>query len=193
MIALAVSGLGKPMAYTGAGLAGGCGRARCAERGVGLIEILIAVVVLSIGFLAAAQMQVQGMRFSQGAYYRSQAFFMASDIINRMRSNPDGVINGAYDDFTTTSGLVNPNCDTAYCSPTDMASQDKYDWSAYLYATSPPADEFQPTLPSSSGTTAMGVISSLDDGVYEITMTWSEQIGDSDSAQTLTINFAPQI
>ena len=193
MITFAVTGSGKSMSHTGVGLGEGAGRVPRAERGVGLIEILIAVVLLSIGFLAAAQMQVQSMRFSQSAYYRSQAYFMASDIINRMRSNPDGVINGAYDDFTTIGGLDNPDCGTAYCSPTDMASQDKYDWSAYLYATQAMADGFQPTLPSSSGTTAKGVISSLDDGVYEITMTWSEQIGDSDSSQTLTINFAPQI
>ena len=181
---------GKPVSHFSVGVAEG--RVPGAERGVGLIEILIAVVVLSIGFLAAAQMQVQGMRTSQGAYYRSQAYFMASDIINRMRSNPDGVINGAYDNFTTTSGLVDPNCGDAYCSSAEMASQDKYDWSAYLYATEAQANGFQPTLPSSSGTTAKGVISMLDDGVYEITMTWSEQLGDSDTSQTLTINFAPQ-
>ena len=188
-----MEGSRKPILYSGIGLAKGGGRVPCVERGVGLIEILIAVVVLSIGFLAAARMQVQGLRFSQGAYYRSQAFFMASDIINRMRSNPEGVVSGAYDNFTTSSGLIDPNCDTAYCSSTDMASQDKYDWSAYLYATESTADSFQPTLPSSSSTIASGVVSSLDDGVYEITMTWSEQTGDANSAQTLIMNFAPQI
>ncbi|MFK7892804.1 MAG: type IV pilus modification protein PilV [Granulosicoccus sp.] len=68
------------------------------ERGIGLIEILIAVVVISIGFLATARMQVDSMRLSQSAYFQTQAAFLASEMIDRMRSNLPGVTSGFYTD-----------------------------------------------------------------------------------------------
>ena len=46
------------------------------QSGVGLLEVLIALIILSFGFLATARMQVEGMRYSQGAYNLSQAKFM---------------------------------------------------------------------------------------------------------------------
>jgi len=67
------------------------------QKGVGLLEILITVLLLSIGFLAAAKMQVQGMRFSQSAYIEAQAYFMISDMMDRMRSNAKGVRAKHYD------------------------------------------------------------------------------------------------
>ncbi len=82
------------------------------HKGIGLIEILIAVVIMSLGFLAAARMQVEGMRFSQSAYYQSQAYFLASDMIDRMRSNITGVENGYYDDQATSSEADDPGCAT---------------------------------------------------------------------------------
>ena len=57
------------------------------QQGIGLIEILIAVLLVSIGFLAAAQMQVHSMRFSQSAYHQSQAYYLATSMIARIRSN----------------------------------------------------------------------------------------------------------
>jgi len=74
-------------------------RNRCQQRGIGFIEILITIALLSIGFLALARMQVEGMRFSQSAYFQSQAYFLASDMINRMRTNTDGVRDGHYDNI----------------------------------------------------------------------------------------------
>jgi len=35
------------------------------QKGVGLIEVLLAVIILSIGFLAAARMQVEGIAANQ--------------------------------------------------------------------------------------------------------------------------------
>ena len=105
------------------------------QSGVGLIEILISVILLSIGFLAAAKMQVEGMRNSQSAYYQSQAYFIAADIIDRMRANLPGVRDGHYDDAEISSTVTSPGCDTStsICSPEQIAQQDLYEWSSHIH------------------------------------------------------------
>jgi len=53
--------------------------------GFTLIEVLISIIVLSIGLLGIAMMQVHGMNFTTGAYARTQASFLASEILDEMR------------------------------------------------------------------------------------------------------------
>jgi type IV pilus assembly protein PilV len=58
------------------------------QGGTSLIEVLIAIVVLSLGVLGVAGMQAAGLRASYGASYRAQAAFLTQDILDRMRGNP---------------------------------------------------------------------------------------------------------
>ena len=118
------------------------------QQGVGFIEILVTVLLLSVGFLAAAQMQVQSMRFSQSAYLQSQAYFMISDMMDRMRGNIAGVNDGFYDSLSTSSGATDPDCNRNYCNARQLAAQDLFDWSTYLHPLRSTAD-FIPLLPSS--------------------------------------------
>ena len=157
------------------------------ERGITLIEVLVTVVILSIGFLAAARMQVEGMRYSQSAYHQAQAYFMASDMIDRMRANPEGARDGFYDGMVTAAGLADRNCDVAACNVSSLAEQDLFDWSAYIHQ---PAGGGVASLPSSDGVTARGTITSLGDDQYSIVIRWSELVGGEDVAQFLTLNFA---
>ena len=55
------------------------------------MEVLIALLVLSIGLLGLAALQSQGMRFNNEAYYRTQATQLAYEIIDAMRGNRDNV------------------------------------------------------------------------------------------------------
>lgn len=73
--------------------------------GLSLIEILITVVVLSIGLLGIAGMQAFGMRYSHDSYARSQATMLANELIERMHANPDGVSNGDYEDADNNAAL----------------------------------------------------------------------------------------
>jgi type IV pilus assembly protein PilV len=57
------------------------------ERGFSLIEVLVALLVLSIGLLGLAALQAQGLRFNHDAYVRTQATHLAYDIVDRMRAN----------------------------------------------------------------------------------------------------------
>lgn len=57
------------------------------QRGSSLIEVLISMVILSLGVLGAATYISSSMKNSQSSYVRSQATWLAGDIIDRMRAN----------------------------------------------------------------------------------------------------------
>jgi type IV pilus assembly protein PilV len=78
-------------------------------RGVTLIEVLIALVVFSIGLLGLAGLQTMSLRFNTSAYYRTQATALAYGLADRMRANRQGALDGEYDaDFADP-----PACDDA--------------------------------------------------------------------------------
>jgi len=60
------------------------------QRGVSLVEVLVASVVLSIGLLGLAGLQASGLRVGQSSIHRGQAAQLAYDIIERMRVNSAG-------------------------------------------------------------------------------------------------------
>lgn len=67
-------------------------------RGFSLLEVLITVLVLSVGLLGLAALQIAGMRDMQGAYLKTQAVNRSHQIVDLMRANRDAVRAGAYDD-----------------------------------------------------------------------------------------------
>jgi type IV pilus assembly protein PilV len=67
---------------------------RC--RGMTLIEVLVSLVVISVGLLGVAALQVVSLRNSQGSYLRTQATALADDIIDRMRANRTAALNSQY-------------------------------------------------------------------------------------------------
>jgi len=85
------------------------------EKGLSLIEILVTVVVLSIGLLGIAGMQAQGVKYSNDSYARSQATMLANELIERMHANPDGVENA---DYVTAIGNAALNCSAITNEPT---------------------------------------------------------------------------
>ncbi len=57
------------------------------ESGFTLIEVLVALVILSIGLLGLAGLQVSGLRGSSSAYMKSAAMIYANDMVDRIRAN----------------------------------------------------------------------------------------------------------
>lgn len=60
--------------------------------GMTLVEVLVALVVISVGLLGVAALQMVSLRNSQGSYLRTQATALADDIIDRMRANRTAAI-----------------------------------------------------------------------------------------------------
>jgi type IV pilus assembly protein PilV len=64
--------------------------------GFTLLEVLIAILVLAIGLLGLAGLQVTGLRADHSAFHRSQATMLAYDILDVLRANRQDARNGAY-------------------------------------------------------------------------------------------------
>jgi type IV pilus assembly protein PilV len=62
-------------------------RHRRRVRGFTLVEVLIALIVLSIGLLGIAAMYVETLRANRSALVRTQAIALASDLADRIRAN----------------------------------------------------------------------------------------------------------
>lgn len=94
------------------------------QYGFGLIEVLISVVVLAVGLLGIAGLQLTMIRDNHAAYMRSIAIAQTSNMIDRMRANYEGVKAGHYNNI---SGIpANPNCSP--CSGSQLAQLDAYQW-----------------------------------------------------------------
>lgn len=87
--------------------------ARRQMRGVGLIEVLIAVLVLAIGLLGVAAMQATALRNSQSSLERSQGVIGTYTILDAMRANLEAARNGDYNIPSTCSAAGVPSSSLA--------------------------------------------------------------------------------
>jgi type IV pilus assembly protein PilV len=93
------------------------------QSGFSMIEILIAIVVLSFGLLGLAGLQLQGIKNNHSAHTRSQAVDLAYDILDRMRANRAAALNGEYTIAFDTSITG---------TPTSVPDQDLAAWKTAL-------------------------------------------------------------
>jgi len=59
------------------------------QQGVSLIEVLVSLLILGIGILGAAALQMNALKFTDSSTASSQASFIAYDMMDRIRANPD--------------------------------------------------------------------------------------------------------
>ncbi len=84
-------------------------------RGFSLLEVLIALFILSIGLLGIAVLQTMGIRFNSQSLQRTQATYLAYDIIDRMRANRVEQLAGTYSNVDTSPSA--PGSSKNYPSP----------------------------------------------------------------------------
>ncbi len=157
------------------------------QQGLSLIEVLISLVVLSVGLLGIAGMQATGLRNNHAAYTKTQASALAVDMADRIRANPNGA--GDYVGFDTKATIpTDPGCIAAAagCTAAQLANYDKYQWSQPLISTD------YPILPGGSG-----AISRAGD-IFTVTLFWLEpnykdveraDCGQSDDTACLKMSF----
>ncbi|HFE32669.1 MAG TPA: type IV pilus modification protein PilV [Gammaproteobacteria bacterium] len=129
------------------------------QAGFTLLEILIALIILSIGLLGLAGLQANSLKNNNSAYQRTQASLLANEMLDRIRANRQGLETGAYDAIDSTS-TSDPGCITSGCSNMQMAQYDAHDWS----------DRLANLLPSGQGTVSGGGANS----VFTITVMWDD-------------------
>lgn len=89
-------------------------------EGFSLVEVLVALFVLSVGLLGLAALQTTGLKFNHQSYERTQAVLQAYDIIDRMRANKSGsgsTINTTYSNVTLGAVPGTTDCATATVPP----------------------------------------------------------------------------
>lgn len=107
------------------------------QSGFTLLEVLVAMLVLSIGLLGLAGLMASSMRNNQSAYHSTQATWLAYDILDRMRANNAVALAGGY---STASALGSPAaCSTAAPSGS-VAAQDIAGWKNMIACALPVGD-----------------------------------------------------
>ena len=85
---------------------------RYGERGFTMLEVLVTLVVLAIGLLGVASLQLNSLRYASMSAGRNQAAMFAEDMAERIRANPSG-------DYAVNGAAV--NCYTAACDDDQRA------------------------------------------------------------------------
>lgn len=92
------------------------------QQGVGLIEVLVASVIMAIGILGYAGMQVQTLGESTNAQHRMQALALAGDLVARVRANNSQLKTYLEADFSVEP--ANVECPQSICDAKNRAMQD---------------------------------------------------------------------
>ncbi len=128
--------------------------------GFSLLEVMVAVAVLSTALLGLAFLQVLGLRSGNSAYHRSQATVLAYDMGERMRASP-----------ADAASYVIPLTGTPPPKDGTKATESQHEWIATVAR----------TLPSGQGSVEMSA------GVARITVQWADNSQDLEATIQSTI------
>jgi type IV pilus assembly protein PilV len=117
--------------------------------GMTLIEVLVTLVIISVGLLGIAALQLTTVRNNYDAFVRAQAAVLASDMLDRMRAN------------RRQAGTYVAAIGAAPATPTGPAGVDIAQWRASLNA----------QLPNGVG----GIAFDAPSAVVTITIEWGER------------------
>lgn len=133
------------------------------EGGFTLIEVLVTLLILAIGLLGVAALQVRGLQYNQDAYVRSQVSFLAYDISDRMRMNRTNMANyvSNYTAQVVVNDVDNNACNQATGSDKD---NDLGCWYNNVDRATPPG--------STANITTDGTF-------YTVALTWADRQGGS--------------
>ena len=161
-------------------------------RGFTLVEVLVSLVVLSIGLLGIAKLMLLSSHSNDSAYLRSQATDLAYEMLDYMRANT-AQANIALGPYTTAlgAGAVNPGftC-VAAVACANLALYDVYQWKLRLNATSGPTG----ALPNGQGSvatvvaggqTTATIVVSWDDSVAEKSLNVGAPVASNTQSITL--------
>jgi len=144
------------------------------QSGFSLVEVLIALVIMSVGMLGIAGLYVQTMQAGRTSMLRHHAVTLAGDVADRIRANPRAGV--AYEgpglDGSCVSGVVN-------CDEVAMAGHDILSWKQQA-VDSLPAGDVEVTFDDSG---------SPPD--YIINVTWAEPGSTTQPAYSITIPVFP--
>ena len=151
---------------------------RCAKPGVphhtsgfSLLEVLISLVIMSVGLLGVAGLMSTTLKSNDSAYMRSQATAQAYNIIDRMRANMTGVNAGNYVvgmPPSAATGALPSTCTVATCTSPALATYDIGQWE-YDLAKFLPQGRGSISVTLSPGNTTVPAATT-----YTVTVLWND-------------------
>lgn len=144
---------------------------RHGAKGFTLIEVLIALIVLSVGMLGIAGLYLHSIQAGRTSVFRHHAINLAGDIADRIRANPTAGVNyqAAGKDNSCMTGTVD-------CTPLQMAENDIEVWDAQATETLP------------GGQVAIAFTDNVNaPDTYRITLTWAEAGQNPPPSYSITI------
>ncbi len=130
------------------------------SSGFSLVEVLIALVVMSVGMLGIAGLYVQALQAGRTSMFRHNAVTLAGDVADRIRANPTAAI--AYiDPVGANNNCVLGGID---CSPAQMAANDILLWKTQASG----------SLPGGDVTIVFTAAAGAVPPTYLITVSWTE-------------------
>jgi type IV pilus assembly protein PilV len=158
------------------------------QRGATLIEVLVAVVVTSVGLLGLAGLMAVTAKVNQGAYQRTQAGLAVQALIESMHVNPTAVAQGRYDGVRRGGGASSVDCRQHACPAAARADDDLVRFDRALGNALPDAKTTLKCDP------AAGAVADVYDGACRLEIGWSERTlakGGEPSPQSLVWVFQP--
>ena len=148
------------------------------RNGFTLVEMLIALVVLSIGLLGAAKLFIVTLQGNAGAESRLAAVNLASDIGDRIRANR--AAGAAYTAAAANNGCAVGAIGTVTCTAAQMAANDLYQWNAQIATVWPGGVATGAIVYTAPVTPALP-------GTYAITVSWPDQGANQTLSYVLTV------
>ena len=164
-------------------------------RGFTLLEVLVAVLIFSLGLMGLAGLLAISVKTNHAAYMRTQATFLAQGMADRMRANNLGLWNSSYN-LATTAPLTFPQaappttCSTGSCAYSDVATRDLAIFQQQLASFLP-----SPTAMITCGTTQTPTAAQMlslppYSGTCEMLITWGDVSNlEGKTANTETVSF----
>ncbi|MDJ0712268.1 MAG: type IV pilus modification protein PilV [Woeseiaceae bacterium] len=137
------------------------------QHGFSLVEVLIALIIMSVGMLGIAGLYVQSMQAGRTSMLRHHAVTLAGDVADRIRANPTA---GAA--YAAASG-TNNNCvaQGTNCSIAQMAANDIFIWQAQ-------AANFLPVFADGSQQVQITHNAATNPQTFTIVVRWDEPTPD---------------
>jgi len=131
--------------------------------GFSLIEVLVTLVIMSIGMLSIAGLYVKSMQAGRTSMFHHHAVTLASDVADRVRANRTAGV--AYQHASTATG-TNNNCVTGgvSCDAASMAENDIFIWQ----------NQAETSLPNGSVAIVFTAGAGGAPPSYQITVAWNE-------------------
>lgn len=146
------------------------------QRGISLIESLIAIVVTALGILGILGVQMRTLTDTSTTVRRAQAIRLIEDLGERMKVNPNALasINAYVTKFEDGPPTSLGTCPTA-CTRTDMVAYDLAEWKTSVSNTLP-LGKASIFIPPAGQSSQLGVMIAWRENERDTSSTYKDQI-----------------